>query len=122
MKIKISRTDKLFSQYIRQRDKWKCIACGRNFSDNHGGLQCSHYWSRRHNSTRYDPENCDSLCFTCHQRWGGDYRDEYKAFKIKQLGEQGYKALEIRAHTYQKKDEKMAMIIIKMLLKEQKYA
>ncbi len=122
MNIKIDQADKLFSLYIRLRDK-HCVACGRvGEPDKEGrsiiGLQASHYWSRRNESTRYDTENVDSLCFHCHHRWGGDYREEYKAFKMKQLGKKRYQTLEILAHTYKKKDRKMELIKAKALLQE----
>lgn len=119
--IKLDKADQTFSIFIRLRDK-KCVRCGRvGTPDKDGrsviGLQCSHYWSRRSESTRYDPSNCDALCAGCHFRWGGDYREEYKDFKMKQLGEKGYKALEVRHNTYQKKDRKLAILQAQALIK-----
>lgn len=52
----------------------------------------------------------------CHMRWGGDYRDEYTEFKKKQLGEKGFKDLMVRAHTYAKKDRKLALMYVKSLM------
>lgn len=116
-KIKIDAADKKFSEYIRQRDG-RCVACGRLGTGEKGivGLDNSHYFSRRNESTRFDPRNCDALCRRCHQRWGGDYRDEYKAFKIKQLGFKEYQLLDILAHSYKKRDRKLELIKAKMLL------
>lgn len=120
MNIKIRQEDKLFSQYIRTRDR-KCVNCKTWVVFNEEGNplthQCSHYWSRRNEGTRFDPLNCDTLCFSCHQKWGGDYRDEYTAFKKKQLGEKGYNDLRLRAHLYYKKDRKLALMYVKELLK-----
>jgi hypothetical protein len=120
MKIKIYQEDSIFSQFIRLRDK-KCVRCGSHVELNEKGLpvthQNSHYWSRGNWSTRFDPENCDTLCFACHRLWGGDYRRDYEAFKKKQLGEDGYKKLEIRAHQCAKKDKKLALIFVKALFK-----
>ncbi len=53
----------------------------------------------------------------CHMRWGGDERMEYHAFKVKQLGEEGFKRLDVAAHTLTKKDRKMALLKAKALLK-----
>lgn len=117
MKILIRREDTLFSKYIRTRDKWKCVSCKKQYPENAQGLHCSHYWSRRNEGTRFDPLNCDALCFFCHQKWGGDYRSEYTEFKKKQLGEKGYNDLRMRAHLYYKKDRKLALIYVKELLK-----
>jgi hypothetical protein len=118
--IKIDKADALFSKFIRLRDQ-ACVRCGRKgHPDKDGnyiiGLQCSHYWSRRNESTRFDPENCDALCAGCHRLWGGDDRSKYTDYKTKQLGQQGYDLLEIRKNTYHKKDRKMAYLIAKELL------
>jgi len=114
MNIKIDKADTLFSRYIRIRDK-ECVRCRRLGDDNANGepingLQCSHYFGRRKESTRYDTENCDSLCMGCHQEWGSNDREAYRAFKVKQLGEKGFKLLTIRANTYKKKDRQMEII------------
>jgi hypothetical protein len=99
MNIKILKEDKVFSQVVRLRDK-RCVRCGSPVRFNKKGLpvshQCSHYWSRGNWNTRFDLANCDCLCFSCHRLWGGDYRDEYTAFKKKQLGIKKYRELEKR--------------------------
>lgn len=116
-KIKIRKTDTLFSLYIRRRDNWTCCRCHKKYKEGNRALNNSHYWSRGHESTRFDPENCDAICFGCHNLWGhGDERDLYKKFKIKQLGEEGFKILDVRAHTYKKRDDLMDGIIIKTLM------
>jgi hypothetical protein len=119
--IKIDKADQVFSQYIRLRDK-KCCRCGSPVRLNNEGLPishaCSHYWSRRHEGTRFEPDNGDCLCYPCHEIWGhGDEKDDYKAFKIKQLGEKRFKTLMIQANTYHKKDRKWSLIVAKELLK-----
>ena len=72
MKIRIDPADAAFSLCIRERTNWHCQHCLRTFPKQSGGLQCSHLFSRRHNSTRYDPENAFAHCFACHQKLGGD--------------------------------------------------
>jgi NAD-dependent dihydropyrimidine dehydrogenase PreA subunit len=119
MKITIRSTDKLFSKYIRTRDEWVCNRCHRQHPVNSGSLHNSHYWSRGKESVRFDPENCIALCYPCHQLWGhGDEREDYKEFMIERLGKKGFKLLDIRAHTIQKRDDKMTMLYIKELIKE----
>ena len=119
-KTKLRKTDSLFSNYIRQRDKYTCQRCGHTFSpDNAQGLDNSHYWGRGRENTRFDSENCIALCCGCHRIWGGDGKDEYKAFMIKRLGQEGYDLLDVRAHTSKKKDDKLDMIILKELLKQE---
>lgn len=119
MKIKIDKADSTFSKYIRKRDG-KCIRCGSSVEFNEAGMpithQASHFYGRAKESTRFDPLNVDCLCHGCHQYWGSTNREEYRQFKIKQLGQQGYNLLTLRANSYQKKDRKMSYIIAKKLL------
>lgn len=121
MKIRIDPADTAFSQYIRLRDG-RCVRCGSKVELNAKGMpithQCSHYWSRGRESVRFEPLNCDTLCYGCHQLWGhGDQRDKYKEFKIKQLGDEGFKRLDIQAHSLKKKDRKLELIKWKQALK-----
>jgi len=96
MNIKIDKNDKLFSEMIRERDNWKCVFCGRSREQGYT-LQNSHYWGRGNKTTRFDPLNCDTLCFTCHSTHEGSKQGFYREWKLKQLGEKVYKDLEKRA-------------------------
>ncbi len=119
MAIKIDKADKVFSQYIRLRDK-HCVRCMSKVQINSSGLpishQASHYFGRGRENTRFDPQNVDTLCMGCHRIWGSDNREEYRAFKIMQLGQEGFDLLTLRANTTKKKDRKMEYIIAKELL------
>jgi hypothetical protein len=121
MKITILPADKKFSWCVRLRDKC-CVRCGSMVEFNEKGLpvshQNSHYWGRGNWGTRFDLENCDTLCFVCHRLWGGDERREYEKFKRAQLGETGYNKLQFRKEAYCKKDKKLADIYATELLKE----
>lgn len=116
--MKLDKADVVFSQYIRLRDK-KCVRCGSRVEFNDKGLpvshQASHYFGRSKEGTRFDPQNVDTLCWGCHRIWGSDDKEAYRNFKIKQLGENGFKMLEVRAFTYCKKDRKMSYLIAKAL-------
>ena len=60
----------------------------------------------------------NAFCFYCHQRLGhGDGRDDYREFKIKQLGENNFKILQWKAFSYHRKDRKLSLLIAKELLK-----
>ena len=85
--------DTKFSISIRQRDG-KCVLCGRKPPE--VVLTCSHYWGRYVSATRYDFENCDAFCYRCHFEVENAKQGKYRTFKIKQLGEVKYKALEKR--------------------------
>jgi len=118
--IKRDQADILFSKWIRNRDNWTCVRCKRKHPEGAGTLGNSHFWSRRHESTRFEPDNCDSLCnMPCHHLWGADDRAEYKAWKEKQLGKKRYDSLAVQAQTYQKKDRKHTLMALKLLIAEQ---
>lgn len=114
--IKLDKADIMFSKYIRKRDG-KCMRCKRSGTGKDGieGLQASHYFGRRSEGTRFDPCNVDALCAGCHQYWGSDDKEGYRDFKIKQLGENGFKMLQVSWRTYHKKDRKLAYLIAKKL-------
>jgi hypothetical protein len=97
IKIKpfIKKADALFSLFIRTRDG-QCVSCGRKT-----GLQNSHFWSRKRFSTRYDEENCDTLCMGCHKwKWEGEKQGEYRDYMLKKLGVRRYNALRTRAEMH----------------------
>ena len=94
------QADMAFSVFIRQRDG-KCVRCGRKDM-----LTCSHFWGRTHSATRYDPENCDAVCVGCHLFiWEKEKQGEYRDFKLKQLGQERYDALEKRARSIYKRSD-----------------
>ena len=90
-----------------------------------GNLGVSHYWGRRHESTRFDLDNCTLLCnIPCHQEWEHEKGDdkngepkEYKKYMLDRLGQEGFDLLELRAHTYQKKDDELIIMWLKQEIK-----
>ena len=112
MRIKIRQADKQFSLYIRNRDEWKCNRCLKQYDEGSQGLHNSHFWSRGRESTRFDPENCDAMCFGCHQYLGSNPA-EYTEWKRKQLGETKFNKLKLRAHWLAKKDDKAVLSWLK---------
>lgn len=123
MKIRTDKADTAFSQVIRLRDKM-CLRCKSPVKLNDKGMPVSHtnshYFGRGKENTRFDLENCDTLCMGCHQYWGSDNREDYREFKIRQLGEEGFKKLRIRAEMYKKKDRQASYLYSKKLLDEQR--
>lgn len=122
MRITIDQADRVFSQAVRLK-QGKCQRCGSLVRVNLKtrlpvSHTLSHFFGRGKESTRFDLENCDVLCFPCHRLWGGDEREEYLKFKIKQLGKKGFDLLHARSTFTTKKDRKMALIQSKLLLKE----
>ncbi len=122
-KMKRDPADDAFSKAVRIRDKWTCQKCERVFLEHERrNLDCSHFWGRGKENTRFDPENADALCgfYTsgrCHSKWEKEERKDYEAFKINQLGQEGFDLLEFRKNVYKKKDRKMRFVEMKEYLR-----
>lgn len=114
--MKLDKADVIFAKYIKTRDGWRCKRCGVQYQEGDRGLHCSHFHGRTRESTRFDEDNCISLCMGCHKYFDEVNRQSYCEFKQKQLGEEKYKALRVRADTLIKKDREMSYIIAKQLL------
>lgn len=94
-----AKADKLFSKYIRERDKTCYFGCGNK------ATQASHFWGRGNSSTRYDPYNVDGACGGCHMRNEENKQGLYRDLKIKQFGPEGYADLEKKARSVMKRSE-----------------
>ena len=73
----VKRLDTIFSQYIRKKNsnhgKSTCFTCGK--IDEWKNLQCGHFQSRRHYSTRWDETNCQVQCAGCNVfKYGEQYK------------------------------------------------
>jgi hypothetical protein len=70
--------DKFFSLFIRLRYATEnlglvqCFTCGKVAHYKTGGMQCGHFQSRRHHSTRWDEKNCQVQCVKCNMFSGGE--------------------------------------------------
>lgn len=91
MKIKIDKRDTLFSKIVRLRARWMCERCLQFFQFGHG-LQCSHFYGRRHKATRWDFDNAAAHCFSCH-RYFTENPIEFAAWVRKHLGDVRYEEL-----------------------------
>jgi hypothetical protein len=117
--IKRTKADVLFSNYIRERAGYKCERCRKEFEKPAKNLHCSHFWSRRNRSVRFDSDNAASLCFSCH-RYFTENPSEHSGFFLKRLGQKRYDNLTIRARTPQKVDEKAIAFRLKLELENLK--
>lgn len=75
----VAELDKYTSIIVRRRDG-KCVTCGSVQS-----LQCSHFYSRRHLSVRFDLRNCNAMCAACNRRHNRDRRP-YERYMRKRYG------------------------------------
>lgn len=90
MKTKRDKFDDVFSRLIRARDQWTCQRCGAHESQKK--IDCSHFYSRRHQATRFDPMNACAHCFTCHQ-YLGENPPIFDAWIRQYLGDGAYEML-----------------------------
>ena len=73
----IKKLDTEFSLFIRKRyaknNIATCYTCGKQ--DEVKNLQCGHFQSRKHYSTRWDEVNCQVQCYACNvMRCGEQYK------------------------------------------------
>ena len=86
MSIKRDALDGLFSDAVREAADWTCQRCGKQFPDRKGkDVHCSHFISRKFNSTRWYPDNAVCLCATCHALVTDDPH-EHAELMLKVLG------------------------------------
>ena len=71
--MKRSKLDIVFSKLVRLRNEFTCERCNKVFPEGHRqGLDCSHFYGRRHRSTRWHPDNAFAHCRGCHQYLGSN--------------------------------------------------
>lgn len=117
-KTTIRPADRWMSKFVKLRDKGMCKYRFKCFGD--PGSDNSHFQKRRHESVRFDPENCDLACKACHNFVENhpEGQKTLEKWKLKQLGERRYNLLMIRKETYHKPDDFMAIKYIKVLIEE----
>ena len=92
-KIKRNIADKHFSDCIRKAAEWKCQRCEKDYTDKPQGLQCSHFISRGHWGSRYDPRQL-ALCAYCHNFVEGHPVEHINLWKSIHGGDDADKAIE----------------------------
>jgi len=119
-KVKLRKTDRLFTRIVRIIFKNTCQRCGKEYHGSLSNLGVSHYYGRARENTRFLLDNVTLLCnLPCHQFWGhGEGRDDYKAYMIKRLGQDGFDRLTLAANLYCKRDDAAVEMVLKAWLKE----
>ena len=121
MKIKLRKSDKLFTRIQRFRFNYTCQKCGRKYSEHQPlyNLGVSHYYGRSRENTRFDDDNVTLLCnLPCHRKWEGEERGDYTEYMISRLGQKGFDQLTKRANTYKKRNDAEMEEILKAKIKE----
>lgn len=86
--VKLRAADQWFSKCIRERAAWHCERCGSYFPPGSGraGLHCSHFYGRGSWATRFNPDNCFSICYGCHAFLGANPAI-HRAFYVEKNGD-----------------------------------
>jgi hypothetical protein len=108
-KVKIDAADKAFSWWIRYRDGWTCQRCGKAYTPPTMALHNSHFQGRGRENTRFDPDNCDALCYGCHQFFTSHPSEHYE-WQVERKGQSKVDELVLKGHGYKKKDRKAEAI------------
>lgn len=138
-KLKL-RADRIFSIFIRERDKHICYTSGKWLDPKES--QCGHYISRSYLALRYDERNCHCqsvaenifkkgnlpvYALKLEAQYGQGILQELESIKLNNVGDtriflngiiQKYGALMVRANQTGRKDDVMARLQIKALMKE----
>lgn len=97
----IAEADRRFSRYIRNRGASfgmnACFTCGVRLPVEE--LQCGHYRSRRHMSTRWHPFNCWPQCHRCNVELNGNLK-RYRELLCKRYGEEAVEGIEYLSQTH----------------------
>jgi len=94
--LKRTKLDIVFSNLIRERSEWHCERCKKYYPVGHRqGLDCSHFFGRRHRSTRWFPNGAAAHCRGCHQHLGSN-PIEFSAWIRTQLGDTAFDELQLR--------------------------
>lgn len=101
--VKIDKADKEFSHYIRSRDNWTCQRCLKKYTPPTSALHNSHFKGRGKEATRFEPLNCDALCYGCHRYFTAQPDEHYK-WQVAKKGQTTVDKLTLLANTYKKKD------------------
>lgn len=107
--------DNVFSIYIRQKyadEKGfcKCYTCGK--IDHWKSLQCGHYLSRKHYSTRWEEKNCFPQCVKCNIFSEGN-KPSFARRLIRDFGVSYLDELEILKNRTMKLDAFVLSLLIK---------
>jgi hypothetical protein len=101
----VAELDRLTSVLVRRRD-CRCVTCGET-----RGLQCSHFYSRRHLVTRFDLRNCNAMCPECNRRHNSD-RTPYLDFMLVCYGAETIAELDwLRASLRKVTDEELLRLL-----------
>ena len=109
---------RLLSDYIRQRDKWTCITCGK--TEWGRKMHAGHLISRKRKNTLFDPKNIHAQCSWCNLFKYGDTANYSQKF-IVLYGLDEFNNLLERARKDRQWTEKELLFLISVLKEGKNY-
>ena len=100
----IKKADAVFSKFIRVRDGYICVTCGK--TGNHAG----HYIRRGHKRVRWNAQNVHCQCCGCNTFLDGNM-DRYALFMIERYGVDHLQWLENQKGAYKPTRDDLNTII-----------
>ena len=90
----IKKLDKVFGDYIKERDGWRCVICGRR--KEMSIIDPGHLISRINHGTRWDEKNCFAQCRICNSTH--EYHPEiFTDWFLQKFGAKEYELLTIKS-------------------------
>ena len=80
------------------------------------GLHCAHIFTRSKKSTRFDIDNCKSLCYGCHSFLDRNPLEKYDWY-IGKYGKKTFDSLRLRSNIPSKPDYELIKIWVKHKIK-----
>jgi hypothetical protein len=104
--VKRDVADTAFSNFIRERDDFTCQRCRKFYPEGRRqGLHCSHFFSRRHQATRFYSGNAAAHCFSCHQYLGGN-PIEFSEWINDHIGDEAFAELRAKKEKIKKRTKR----------------
>lgn len=113
-KPSVKKLDDLFRKYIRLRDNMTCQRCAKQ----KGKLEVAHFYSRAIKSTRWEPDNVQLLCFSCHYLFAHQNPLEFAEYWSKMLGPERMSALRILRSLTKPVDRSLIELWLKSEIKQ----
>ena len=98
--------DRIWSRIVLERDRRTCQLCGRPGNNPH------HVFSRKHLSTRHEPENGITLCWACHMHKAHSDPESFRDFIIARWGQEKFDRMKRRAYEVKGVDHALSYIAL----------
>jgi len=106
----VDKLDQLTSLIVRAYENNMCEHCGKEAN------QCHHYFGRTRHSTRFEFDNCLSLCWACHRYWAHVNYEGCRDFLIARIGQTRFDELKLLSS----KSANFSVTDLKEMVKEYK--